>query len=111
MAKRYIAGRRLNLGTRVADIGDPVPEAADWKNLGDYISMGHIKVEEGDYEDSPAEVEAEIVNEEESPDYGSMTVADLREIAKKLKVKGRTTLAKDQLIAAIEEAEAGDEEE
>lgn len=38
----YIAGVRLDLGTRVAEIGDPVPEAEGWSNLHAYLQTGQV---------------------------------------------------------------------
>ena len=50
----YIARRRLNLGTRVAEPGDPVPEAASWRNLDAYISSGQVEfVPDSLVEDKP----------------------------------------------------------
>lgn len=39
----YIAQRRLVTTAGVREHGDPVPEAADWKNLRSYLGAGHIK--------------------------------------------------------------------
>lgn len=38
----YTAGRRLNLGNRIVQRGDPVPEAAGWKSLELYLRNGWV---------------------------------------------------------------------
>jgi len=40
----YIAGKRLKIGGEFREPGDPVPEAAEWKNLKTKISAGLIIV-------------------------------------------------------------------
>ena len=37
-----IAGKPLRVGDSVRQIGDPIPEAQDWKNLRSYVGMGQV---------------------------------------------------------------------
>lgn len=40
----YVAGRTLRITeTETRDVGDPVPEAADWPTLHAYLSLGWVK--------------------------------------------------------------------
>lgn len=43
---RYVAGIRMPVGDRIVQRGDPVPEAATWRNLSAWISAGKILVED-----------------------------------------------------------------
>lgn len=40
---KYVAGRRLRVGDGYKEYGEPVPEAASWKNLEAHLSSGAIK--------------------------------------------------------------------
>ena len=39
----YVANRRLDLGERVAEAGEPLPEAPFWKTLPSMLASGHVK--------------------------------------------------------------------
>jgi hypothetical protein len=39
----WVACAMLNLGTRVAHPGDPVPEADQWPDRDPWIAFGHIR--------------------------------------------------------------------
>ena len=43
---RYVAGIRMPVGDRIVQRGDPVPEAATWRNLSAWIDQGKILVVE-----------------------------------------------------------------
>ena len=43
---RYVAGIRMPVGGRIVQRGDPVPEAATWRNLSAWIDQGKILVVE-----------------------------------------------------------------
>jgi hypothetical protein len=51
---RYVAGIRMPVGDRIVQRGDPVPEAATWRNLSAWVSAGKIVL----VEDLPAWVSA-----------------------------------------------------
>lgn len=40
----YVALRRLSVNGTVRNPGDAVPEAANWRNLANYISSGQIAI-------------------------------------------------------------------
>lgn len=39
---RYIVQRPLKSGNRTLQVGDEVPDAGSWRNLGAYLASGHI---------------------------------------------------------------------
>lgn len=43
---RYVAGIRMPVGDRIVQRGDPVPEAATWRNLSAWVDTGKILIVE-----------------------------------------------------------------
>lgn len=87
---RYIAGKRLNLGTDWREIGDPVPEAAGWRNLRAYLNGGAvILIEDDDDDDVVSSPSGEEVapSEDAAPSLGKMTKNELRDLARERGVK------------------------
>jgi len=92
---RYVAHRRLKLGTGFREIGDEVPEAQEWKNLSTYLRLGWI-VEE------PGESTAVVVTDEGGQDdLSSLTVTALRSKAKAAGLTGLSKLRKSDLVALL----------
>lgn len=79
---------RLKIGDEFRVAGDPVPEAAEWKTLGAYLSSGQIKVVEG-------------TDESSAKKDGAPTLAEMRKVAKNLGMKGYSKMKKGELAAAI----------
>lgn len=88
--QHYVAGKRLKIGNGdYREYGDPVPEAAGWKNLGSYLSSGAIRIVE--VTERFAELEEHL---------SGQTVKELREVANELDIK-HSKLRKQELITAI----------
>ena len=43
---RFVAGIRMPVGDRIVQRGDPVPEAATWRNLSAWVDTGKILIVE-----------------------------------------------------------------
>lgn len=101
-------------------IGDEVPDwAADL--VGDHASQGTTRsasapapVAPGDDTDTETETAAEAEGaetqeEEEEDSYADWTKAELKDEARAREIEGFSSMTKDELVAAIEADDAGEE--
>ena len=48
MAETYVARKRLKVGDEWREPGEPIPEAATWRNLHSYLSSGAVMLVQTD---------------------------------------------------------------
>lgn len=93
----YVARKRMQVGDRIVNPGDPVPEAESWRRPQSWVNSGHLAVAFRDSDDVPTPIE-----EDTADGLESLSVPDLRALAKDRGLRGYSKLAKADLIERLE---------